>query len=114
MVRDLCLQVGREKLFINSLVLPQLGIDIILGMNWLKQHNAKIDVGSRTVQLCSSNGTDVVIHVPLHKSMPHTVNVADAQGDAQALAKIPVVCDYPDVFRKNFRDFPQIGMLSSR
>ncbi|WVZ93518.1 hypothetical protein U9M48_039490 [Paspalum notatum var. saurae] len=98
MVRDLCLQVGRESLFINSLVLPQLGIDINLGMNWLKQHNARIDVGSRTVQLCSSSGTDVVIHVPLHKNMPHTVNVADAQGDAQELAKIPVVCDYPDVF----------------
>ncbi|WVZ89681.1 hypothetical protein U9M48_036053 [Paspalum notatum var. saurae] len=98
MVRDLCLQVGRKRLFINSLVLPQLGIDIILGMNWLKQHNAKIDVGSRTVQLCSNSGTDIVIHMPLHKNMYHTVNVADAQGDAQALAKIPVVCDYPDVF----------------
>ncbi|WVZ85090.1 hypothetical protein U9M48_032047 [Paspalum notatum var. saurae] len=106
MVRDLCLQVGREKLFINSLVLPQLGIDIILGMNWLKQHNAKIDVGSRTVQLCSSSGTDVVIHVPLHKNMLHTVNVVDAQGDAQALAKLPVVCDYPDVFPEELPGLP--------
>ncbi|WVZ70369.1 hypothetical protein U9M48_019043 [Paspalum notatum var. saurae] len=106
MVRDLSLQVGREKLFINSLVLPQLGIDIILGMNWLKQHNAKIDVGSRTVQLCSSSGTDVVIHVPLHKNMLHTVNVVDAQGDAQALAKLSVVCDYPDVFPKELPGLP--------
>ncbi|WVZ52807.1 LOW QUALITY PROTEIN: hypothetical protein U9M48_003829 [Paspalum notatum var. saurae] len=106
MVRDLCLQVGREKLFINSLVLPQLGIDIILGMNWLKQHNAKIDVGSRSVQLCSSSGTDVVIHVPLHKNMLHTVNIVDAQGDAQALAKIPVVCDYPDVFPEELPGLP--------
>ncbi|WVZ89988.1 hypothetical protein U9M48_036329 [Paspalum notatum var. saurae] len=106
MVKDLCLQVGRERLFINSLVLPQLRIDIILGMNWLKQHNANIDVGSRTVQLCSNSGTDVVIHVPLHKNMYHTVNVADAQGDAQALAKIPVVCDYPDVFPEELPGLP--------
>ncbi|WVZ84695.1 LOW QUALITY PROTEIN: hypothetical protein U9M48_031691 [Paspalum notatum var. saurae] len=106
MVRDLCLQVAREKLFINSLVLPQLGIDIILGMNWLRQHNAKIDVGSRTVQLCSSSGTDVVIHVPLHKNMLHTVNVVDTQGDAQALARIPVVCDYADVFPKELPGLP--------
>jgi len=106
MVRDLCLQVGREKLFINSLVLPQLGIDIILGMNWLKQHNAKIDVGSRSVQLCSSSGTDVVIHVPLHKNMLHTVNVVDAQGDAQALAKLLIVCDYPDVFPEELPGLP--------
>ncbi|WVZ63814.1 hypothetical protein U9M48_013419 [Paspalum notatum var. saurae] len=106
MVRDLWLQVGREKLFINSLVLPRLGIDIILGMNWLKQHNAKIDVGSRSVRLCSSSGTDVVIHVPLHKNMLHTVNVVDAQGDAQALAKIPVVRDYPDVFPEELPGLP--------
>ncbi|WVZ70862.1 hypothetical protein U9M48_019496 [Paspalum notatum var. saurae] len=106
MVRDLCLQVGRERLFINSLVLPQLGIDIILGMNWLKQHNVRIDVGSRTVQLCSSNGTDVVIHVPLHKNMHHTVNVADAQGDTQALAKILVVGDYPNVFPEELPGLP--------
>ncbi|WVZ89384.1 hypothetical protein U9M48_035799 [Paspalum notatum var. saurae] len=106
MVRDLCLQVGREKLFINSLVLPRLGIDIILGMNWLKQHNAKIDVGSRTLRLCSRSGTDVVIHMPLHKNMLHAVNVVDAQGDAQALAKIPVVCDYPDVFPEELPGLP--------
>jgi len=31
-VRDLRLEVGRESLFISSLVLPQLGIDVILGM----------------------------------------------------------------------------------
>ena len=87
-VRDLRLQVGRESLFISPLVLPQLGIDVILGMEWLKQHNAMINVGSRTIQLRSSSGTDVVIHVPLHKHVSHTVNVAEAQTEAQALAKI--------------------------
>lgn len=48
-VRDLRLQVGKESLFISPLVLPRLGIDVILGMEWLKQHNAMIDVESRTV-----------------------------------------------------------------
>ncbi|WVZ63922.1 hypothetical protein U9M48_013514 [Paspalum notatum var. saurae] len=97
-VRDLRLQVGKESLLISPLVLPQLGIDIILGMEWLKQHNAMIDVGSRTVRLRSSRGTKVIIHVPLHKHVSHTINVAEAQTEAQALAKIPVVCEYPDVF----------------
>ncbi|WVZ93534.1 hypothetical protein U9M48_039505 [Paspalum notatum var. saurae] len=97
-VRDLHLQVGRESLIISPLVLPQLGIDIILGMEWLKRHNAMINVGSRTVQLCSSSGTDVIIHVPLHEHESHTVNVAQAHLEAQALAMIPVACDYPDVF----------------
>ncbi|WVZ73569.1 LOW QUALITY PROTEIN: hypothetical protein U9M48_021858, partial [Paspalum notatum var. saurae] len=105
-VRDLRLQVGSESLFISPLVLPRLGIDVILGMEWLKQHNAMIDVGSRTVQMRSSNGTDVVVHVPLHKHVSHTVNVAQAQTEAQAIAKIPVACDYPDVFPEELPGLP--------
>ncbi|WVZ97903.1 hypothetical protein U9M48_043405 [Paspalum notatum var. saurae] len=65
-------------------------------MEWLKQHNAMIDVGSRTVQLRSSSGTDVVIHMPLQEHVYHTVNVAEAHVEAQALAKIPVACEYPE------------------
>ncbi|WVZ76267.1 hypothetical protein U9M48_024255 [Paspalum notatum var. saurae] len=38
--------------------------------------------------------------------MLHTVNVVDAQGDAQALAKIPVVRDYPDVFPEELPGLP--------
>ncbi|WVZ63571.1 hypothetical protein U9M48_013194 [Paspalum notatum var. saurae] len=97
-VRDLRLQVGKESLLISPLVLPRLGIDVILRMEWLKQHNAMIDIGSKTIQLRSSSGTDVIIHVPLHEHESHTVNVAEAQTKAQTLAKIPVACDYPDVF----------------
>ncbi|WVZ51765.1 hypothetical protein U9M48_002876 [Paspalum notatum var. saurae] len=65
-----------------------------------------IDVGSRTVQLCSSSGTDVIIHVPLHKHVSHTVNVAETQTEAQALAKIPVACEYPDVFPEELPGLP--------
>ncbi|WVZ76647.1 hypothetical protein U9M48_024603, partial [Paspalum notatum var. saurae] len=105
-VRDLRLQVGKESLFISPLVLPQLGIDIILGMEWLKPHNAMIDVGSRTVQLRSSSGTDVIIHVPLQEHVHHTVNAAEAHVEAQALKKIPVACEYPDVFPEELPRLP--------
>ncbi|WVZ84388.1 hypothetical protein U9M48_031426 [Paspalum notatum var. saurae] len=104
--RDLRLQVGKESLFISPIVLPQLGIDVILGMEWLKQHNTMIDVGSRTVQLRSSSGTDVIIHVPLHKLVSHKVNVTEAQTEAQALVKIPVACEYPDVFPEELPGLP--------
>ncbi|WVZ80318.1 hypothetical protein U9M48_027804 [Paspalum notatum var. saurae] len=50
------------------------------------------------IQLCSSGGTNLSIQVPLHKHVSHTVNVAEAQTEAQALAKIPVACEYPNVF----------------
>ncbi|WVZ89741.1 LOW QUALITY PROTEIN: hypothetical protein U9M48_036106 [Paspalum notatum var. saurae] len=105
-VRDLRLQVGRESLLISPLVLQELGIDVILGMEWLRQHNAMIDVGSRTVQLCSSSGTEVIIHVPLQEHVYHTVNVAEAHVEAQALAKIPVACEYLDVFPEELPGLP--------
>ncbi|WVZ76361.1 hypothetical protein U9M48_024341 [Paspalum notatum var. saurae] len=105
-VRDLCLQVGKESLFINPLLLPQLGIDIVLGMEWLKQHNVMIDVGSRTVQLRPRSGTDVFIHVPLQKHVYHTTNATEVHIEAQALAKIPVACDYPDVFPEELPGLP--------
>ncbi|WVZ70346.1 LOW QUALITY PROTEIN: hypothetical protein U9M48_019021 [Paspalum notatum var. saurae] len=101
-VRDL----RKESLFISPLVLPQLGIDVILGMEWLKQHNAMIDVGSRTVRLRSSSEADVIIHVPLQEHVYHTVNVAEAHVEAQALAKIPVACEYPDVFLEELPGLP--------
>ena len=93
-------------MLISPLVLPQLGIDIILGMEWLKRHHAMINVGSRTVQLRSSSGADVIIHVPLQEHVYHTVNVAEAHVEAQALAKIPIACKYPDVFPEELSGLP--------
>ncbi|WVZ89452.1 hypothetical protein U9M48_035859 [Paspalum notatum var. saurae] len=44
--------------------------------------------------------------VPLHKHESHTVNVAEAHLEAQALAKIPVACEYPDVFPEELPGLP--------
>ncbi|WVZ97181.1 hypothetical protein U9M48_042736 [Paspalum notatum var. saurae] len=41
--------------------------------------------------------------------MHHTVNVAEAHVEAQALAKIPVACEYPDVFPEEL-----LGLLPDR
>ncbi|WVZ70428.1 hypothetical protein U9M48_019099 [Paspalum notatum var. saurae] len=65
-----------------------------------------INVENKMIQLRSSGGTNLSIQVPLHKHMTHTVNVAEAQREAQALAKIPVVCDYPDVFSEELPGLP--------
>ncbi|WVZ75499.1 hypothetical protein U9M48_023545 [Paspalum notatum var. saurae] len=61
---------------------------------------------SKFQRLRSSSGTDVIIHVPLHKHVSHTVNVAEAHLEAQALAKIPVACEYPDVFPEELPGLP--------
>ncbi|WVZ79921.1 LOW QUALITY PROTEIN: hypothetical protein U9M48_027444 [Paspalum notatum var. saurae] len=96
---------GASFTFISEAYALKHGYDI----NELKQDYHITAAGSAIItnhMLCSSSGTDVVIHVPLHKNMLHTVNVVDAQGDAQALAKIPVVCGYPDVFPEELPGLP--------
>jgi predicted aspartyl protease len=40
----------------NLLVLPNQDIDVILGMNWLRQHGAVINALQRTIQMDSPNG----------------------------------------------------------
>ncbi|WVZ97641.1 hypothetical protein U9M48_043158 [Paspalum notatum var. saurae] len=51
-----------------------------------------------------SSSDDVTIHVPLREHVYHAVNVANVE--AQALAKIPVACEYPDVFSEELPGLP--------
>ena len=45
-------------------MLPGLGIDVILGMNWMKDHGVVIDTINRTIQLDAPNGCGT-FQVPL-------------------------------------------------
>ena len=79
------------------------GIDIILGMDWMKEHNVLLDTTSRTVQMKSSKSGKVMhIHLPSHKHSPPTVNATEAQ----LIKKIPVVSDFPDVFPEELPGLP--------
>jgi hypothetical protein len=54
-----------EKLFRTSLiVLDGQGIDVILGMSWMKGHKAQLDTVSRTVHLDSPVNGVVVLQLP--------------------------------------------------
>ena len=35
-VRDVCIQISEREYTANLVILPGLGIDVILGMNWMK------------------------------------------------------------------------------
>ncbi|WVZ58342.1 hypothetical protein U9M48_008621 [Paspalum notatum var. saurae] len=90
-VRQLKLNIGTESYTINPVVLPHQGIDIILGMNWMTENNAVLDIGSRTVQI-RSNVSGKILRV--HKHIEPLVYATELT----EIIKIPVVCDFPDVF----------------
>ncbi|WVZ76278.1 LOW QUALITY PROTEIN: hypothetical protein U9M48_024265 [Paspalum notatum var. saurae] len=64
-------------------------------MNWMNENHAVLDIGSRTVQLKSNVcGKILKIHIPNQKHIEPTVNATELQ----EIKKIPVVCEFPDVF----------------
>ncbi|WVZ80154.1 LOW QUALITY PROTEIN: hypothetical protein U9M48_027653 [Paspalum notatum var. saurae] len=102
-VRHLRLCIGTEDFYVDPVVLPNQGIDIILGMDWMKEHNVLLDITSRIVQIKSSKSGKVMhIHLPSHKHSPPTVNATEAQ----LIKKIPVVSDFPDVFPEELPGLP--------
>ncbi|WVZ94109.1 hypothetical protein U9M48_040045 [Paspalum notatum var. saurae] len=87
-VRHLCLCIGIEEFYVDPVVLSNQGIDIILGMDWMKEHNVLLDITSRIVQMKSSKSGKVMhIHLPSHMRSSPTVNATEAQ----LIEKIPVV-----------------------
>ncbi|WVZ97495.1 hypothetical protein U9M48_043024 [Paspalum notatum var. saurae] len=90
MARQLKVDIGPESFVINSVVLPHQGIDIILGINWMAENDAVLHVGSREVQLKSK------------KHIEATVNTTKLQ----EIKKIPVVCEFPDVFPEELPGLP--------
>ncbi|WVZ98384.1 hypothetical protein U9M48_043839 [Paspalum notatum var. saurae] len=102
-VRHLRLCIGTEEFYVDPMVLPNQGIDIILGMDWMKEHNVLLDITSRTVQMKSSKSEKVMhIHLPSHKHSPPIVNATEAQ----LIKKIPMVSDFPDVFPEDLPGLP--------
>src|SRR6185312_118025 len=86
----------------TPIVLPSQGIDVILGMNWMKEHGAIINTSSRVIQLNSPTYGSMDIH-PSQHAIPATV-IYHLEG--KILEVIPVVCEYPDVFPEDLPGMP--------
>jgi hypothetical protein len=91
------------KLFGTSLiVLDGQGINVILGMSWMKGHKVQLDTVSCTVHLHSpANGVVVLQLAPSaakHSSIHHTA--------AQNLEDICVAREFPDVFPNDLLGMP--------
>jgi len=84
-------------------ILLGLGIDVILGMNWMKNHGVLIDTSTRTVMLRDPKNNEAFL-VPLPREF-NLHNVANAI-QPMALADIPVVCEFPDVFPEELPGLP--------
>jgi hypothetical protein len=96
------LNLGGRVYKTSLIVLEGQGIDVILGMNWMKRHRALLDTAARTVHLDSPDHGNATLQLALtpitSAAVHHTVT--------QNQADIPVACEFPDVFLEDLSGMP--------
>jgi hypothetical protein len=85
----------------DLVVLKIEGLDIILGMDWLRKHHRNISCSDRAVTLTNHNGIIVKCHPQAPKAEPLVCNV-----QATTVEEVPVICEYPDVFHEELLGMP--------
>jgi hypothetical protein len=84
-------------------VLPGLGLDVILGMNWMSQNGVLIDTSTRVVMLRDpTDQKGFLVQLPRQIDLSSEVHAVQAK----ALANIPVVSEFTDIFPDDLLGLP--------
>jgi hypothetical protein len=86
----------------NHIVLDSRGIDIILGMDWLRKYDRVILCVKRAIRLTKEDGIIVEFNAAIQADQVSLLN--KVQGTS--LNEIRVVQEYPDVFPENLPGMP--------
>jgi hypothetical protein len=93
-VQKVPLELFRRIFSTNLVILSGQGIDIILGMRWMKMHKVVLDIAGCLLHLDSPVYGKVILHLPvisrIKASLYHVVELK--------LGDIQVVQKFPDVF----------------
>jgi len=85
----------------NLVVLKIAGLDIILGMDWLKRYHGTISYSDRAITLINHNGIKVECHPQAHEAKPMVCSI-----QATSIEEVLVICEYPDVFLEELPEMP--------
>jgi hypothetical protein len=101
-VNNAPLKMGSRNIPTTLILLPLEGMDIILGMDWMKRHGVLLDISSRAVEINSPTHGHSVLYLP-HSE--HVNSCAYAMKDI-CLEDIPAVREYADVFPDDLPGMP--------
>jgi hypothetical protein len=87
----------------NMIVLKGQDIDVILGINWLAQHKAILNIDLRTIRL--SYGQEEVL-LSIHVAILAKPIGRVYEAIIPEIQDIPVVCELPDVFPEDLPGLP--------
>jgi hypothetical protein len=103
------LNLGGKVYKTGLIILDGQGIYVILGMSWMKEFKALLDIVARTVHLESPAHGSVVPKLPSPTSIASTLHHTAAQN----IEDILVACEFLDVFPKDLPGMPPDQMSSS-
>jgi hypothetical protein len=99
------LELGSKIVPTNLLALSLEGIDVIIGMDWLTQHQVVLDIATRMVEIHSPTSGHTTLFLPKTQGISPCSYVAVTV----QIENIPVVCEYPDVFPDDLPGMPSDG-----
>jgi hypothetical protein len=100
--RSVPISMGSKIFKTTLLILGLEGMDIILGVDWTTHHRVVMDVAARALEIRSPTSEDLVLYLPTQDC---TQSCAFAMMESP-MKKIPVVCEYEDVFRDELPGMP--------
>jgi len=103
LVRDVHIAIEGRDYSADLVILPGLGIDIILGMNWRSKHGVLIDTSTRVVMLREPDSKEAfLVQLPKNDDICHAANAVRPL----TVAEIPIVCEFPDVIPEDLPGLP--------
>jgi hypothetical protein len=77
-------------------------VDIILGTDWLSRHHVVIDIAARAIEIHSPLDGEITLYLP-DQGCPRSCAFGMIESPVE---RIPVVCEYPDVFPDELPGMP--------
>ena len=103
LVRDVHISIEGRNYSADLVILPGLGIDVILRMNWMSGHCVLIDTSTRVVMLREHDSKEAfLVQLPRNDDIRHAANAIGLL----TVAEIPVVFEFPNVFREDLPGLP--------
>jgi hypothetical protein len=100
--RQVPIKFGSLVIRITLLILGLDSVDIILGTDWLSRHQAVIDIAARAIEIHSPTGGEITLYLP-NQGCTRSCAFALVESPVE---RIPVVCEYPDVFPDELPGMP--------
>src|ERR1043165_4536388 len=110
LVPNTTVEVEGIEFLSSPILLKSSTIDLILGMDWLKVHDASLYCGTKFVQIFHPSGeivnhtTRITQDAETQIFMMNALNVSPLDG----IENVPVIQDFPNVFPEELPGIPPI------